>query len=71
MFTEESVCLRVDVQRAVQSLPRDQRDSILLVLVEGLTVRQAATLLGVSQETVDRHVRRGVRRLRYQLLPYS
>jgi len=71
MFTEANMCLRVDVQTAVHTLPGDQRDSVLLVLVHGLTVREAAAVLGTSRNSLHRSLELGVRRLRHRLRLYS
>jgi DNA-directed RNA polymerase specialized sigma24 family protein len=71
MFTEDHMCLRVDVQRAVHCLPPDQRDSVLLVLMEELTEDEAAEMLGVSRRMIQRRVWRAAKALRYRLLPYS
>jgi DNA-directed RNA polymerase specialized sigma24 family protein len=66
-MTEAQMCLRVDVQRAVRSLPCDQRSSVLLVLVEGLTVREAAAVMGMAPKSLHNVYRRGLRRLRHRL----
>ena len=48
-----------DVDRAMQSLPDDQREAIALVLVEGLSYKEAAEILGVPMGTLTSRLVRG------------
>ena len=48
-----------DVDRAMQALPDDQREAIALVLVEGLSYKEAAALLGVPMGTLTSRLVRG------------
>lgn len=48
-----------DVDRAMQVLPDEQREAIALVLVEGLSYRQAAEILGVPMGTLTSRLVRG------------
>jgi RNA polymerase sigma factor (sigma-70 family) len=59
--------LRERLDRAVQDLPRAQRESVLLHYLEGRSHRQVAESMGVSEGTVARHVHRGVEKLRARL----
>lgn len=46
----------IDLRNAVESLPTDQRELILLVHGDGFAIEEAATLLGVSASTLrSRH----------------
>ncbi len=53
--------------RALTSLSERQRIAVVLVHAYGLSQREAARLLGVSKGTLQRHLERGLRRLRSQL----
>lgn len=48
-----------DVDRAMQSLPAEQREAIALVLVEGLSYKQAAEILGIPMGTLTSRLVRG------------
>ena len=48
-----------EVWRAVRSLPRRQREAIVLCLVAGYSRLEAAELMSVSVETVKTHLERG------------
>lgn len=48
-----------DVDRAMQALPDEQREAIALVLVEGLSYKQAAEILGVPMGTLTSRLVRG------------
>lgn len=48
-----------DVDRAMQSLPDEQREAIALVLVEGLSYKDAAEVLGVPMGTLTSRLVRG------------
>lgn len=51
------------LQEALDALPPRTRDVIVLRKVHGLSQRETARRLGVSEPTVERHVGAGVRRL--------
>lgn len=53
--------------RALGALSSKQRVCVALVVEEGETYQTVADFLGVSRATVQRHVERGMRRLRSQL----
>jgi RNA polymerase sigma-70 factor (ECF subfamily) len=55
--------LRMEIDKALRALPVDQRSAIVLVDVEGLSVAEAATLLGVPEGTVKSRCSRGRARL--------
>lgn len=48
-----------DVDRAMQALPPEQREAIALVLVEGLSYREAAETLGIPMGTLTSRLVRG------------
>jgi RNA polymerase sigma factor (sigma-70 family) len=48
-----------DVQSAMQSLPEEQREAVVLVCVEGLAYREAADVLGVPIGTLTSRLARG------------
>ncbi|MEC3910818.1 RNA polymerase sigma factor [Sphingobium sp. CR2-8] len=48
-----------DVDRAMQALPAEQREAIALVLVEGLSYKEAAAVLGVPMGTLTSRLVRG------------
>ena len=48
-----------EVWRAVRSLPRRQREAIVLCLVAGYSRSEAAEMMQVSVETVKTHLERG------------
>ena len=54
-------------RRAVESLPADERDPILLAYFGGRTYREAAELLGQPEGTVKSRIRVGLRTLRTAL----
>lgn len=51
--------LRLDIGRAIGSLPEDQRAAIVAVDIEGLTVAEAADRLGVAAGTIKSRCARG------------
>jgi len=55
------------VKEAVQDLPDRCRETFLLVRQDGLTYREAATVLGVSAKTVDAQLVRAAKLLRKRL----
>ena len=48
-----------DVDRAMQALPDEQREAIALVLVEGLSYKEAAAVLGIPTGTLTSRLVRG------------
>lgn len=48
-----------DVGRAMASLPDDQREAVLLVMVEGYTYREAAGIVGCPVGTLNSRLVRG------------
>ena len=48
-----------DVDKAMNSLPAEQREAIALVLVEGLAYREAADLLDIPMGTLTSRLTRG------------
>ena len=48
-----------DVDRAMQALPDEQREAIALVLVEGLSYKEAAQTLGIPMGTLTSRLVRG------------
>jgi RNA polymerase sigma-70 factor (ECF subfamily) len=63
-------CLTVDGRRmlgAIESLPEDEREVFDLVAIQGLTIPEAATVIGVSERTVQRRQHRARALLAEQL----
>lgn len=52
-----------EVASAIAALPPKCREVFVLRKVEGLSLRQTAERLGVTESTVEKHLGRGVRRL--------
>ncbi|WP_260927002.1 RNA polymerase sigma factor [Novosphingobium sp. 9] len=48
-----------NVDRALDRLPAEQREAVLLVMVEGFAYREAAEILGVPQGTLTSRLGRG------------
>ncbi|MFO0681923.1 MAG: RNA polymerase sigma factor [Sandaracinus sp.] len=55
---------RRDLVRALDAIPRDQRDAVVLHHVVGMTVPEIATEVGAPEETVRSRLRLGMQRLR-------
>jgi RNA polymerase sigma-70 factor (ECF subfamily) len=49
------------LQAALDSLPPRSRQALLLKRVEGLSTREIATRMGISEQSVANHIARGVR----------
>lgn len=64
---ERDATLRVALGAALRSLPRRQRDAIVLRYLSGLSEADVAKALGVSTGTVKTHLHRGVAALRGRL----
>lgn len=52
---------------AIDELPEDEREVFELVLIQGMTHREAAECVGVAERTVERRLNRGLLMLRQQL----
>jgi DNA-directed RNA polymerase specialized sigma24 family protein len=61
---EDEIWVEPGLPAAVAALPERQRVALLLVYCEEWTQAEAAVLLNVSKGTVQRHVERGLRKLR-------
>ena len=59
--------LTLDVQRALDALPRDQREAVLLHHIEGFSFKEIADMLFLSVSAVKVRAHRGYERLRAQL----
>jgi RNA polymerase sigma-70 factor (ECF subfamily) len=59
--------MRDRVARALDGLPRGQREAFVLVHLEGLTIRETAELTGRAMGTVKSHLHRALRALRREL----
>lgn len=55
----EAHVMLTDVDRAMNALPAEQREAIALVLVEGLSYKDAAEILGVPMGTLTSRLVRG------------
>lgn len=65
----ESSAASIDIERALESLPAQQREVIVLHLVEGFSFREVGRLTGVSLFTAAARYRLAIRRLRKTLAP--
>lgn len=68
---EEGLVERLALRAAIEQLPERERQVLLLRYYRGMTQAVAARVLGVSQVQVSRLERRGVERLRQELLPQT
>ncbi len=59
--------LREQIARALEALPRNQRDAFVLVHLEGFTVSETAGIMGKATGTVKSHLHRALGKLRAQL----
>ena len=57
--TQEDRLLWRDMLRGLERLPEEQRSAIALVLVEGLSYREAAEALGIAEGTLTSRLGRG------------
>ena len=65
--TERTVLLREDLRelrRCIARLPEDQRQSLVLVRLEGMSYAEAAEAEGVAEGTVKSRVNRAVIQLK-------
>jgi RNA polymerase sigma-70 factor, ECF subfamily len=60
---------RVEVRRALEGLPADQRRAVELAFLDGLTHEQVASTLRLPLGTAKTHIRAGLQRLRAGLAP--
>ena len=65
----DAVVLRVALAAALAALSRRQREVVSLRYVAGLSERDVATCLGISVNSVKKHMLRGTTTLREQLGP--
>ena len=68
---EASTSVGMDLDRALATLPRQERLSVVLSYNEGLTHREIAELTDTPLGTVKSHIRTGARRLRESLSAYG
>ena len=66
-MTEAEMCLRVDLGRALGQLAEEERQAVVLIGVFGLTVREAAAVVGTSRMGCHRAFRRAAHQLRKAL----
>jgi RNA polymerase sigma-70 factor (ECF subfamily) len=59
--------LRARISRALDRLPRGQREAFVLVHLEGFSVREAAEVTGRAIGTIKSHLHRALRALRSEL----
>jgi len=55
---------RIDMERALDTLTRKQRRALILCIIEGYTQVEAAGIMGVSQQTVQDHLRAAIGKAR-------
>jgi len=67
--TVPSVTDAIDLERALDELPAEQREVIVLHLIEGFSFREVGRLTGVSLFTAAARYRLATRRLRRTLAP--
>jgi len=56
---QESVVELSNIDRAMQRLPEDQREAVLLVMVEGYAYKEAAEIVGCPVGTLNSRLVRG------------
>jgi RNA polymerase sigma factor (sigma-70 family) len=61
---EDALAIRLTLARALQRLPRRQRETVVLRYVAGLSLDETAATLGIGVASVRTHVNRGLRALR-------
>ena len=67
----ESDAIGAAIQRAVESLPFEQRETFLLRAVTDLTIAEIAEVTGTTRETAKSRLRYGLNRLRTALEPWN
>ena len=55
---EDTALWRIDLERALEKLPADQKEALLLVVCGGLSYDEAALVQGVSQDALAQRVSR-------------
>ena len=65
--TEEHMLERIALRAAIDRLPDQERQTILLRFYKGLTQQQCARILGVSQVQVSRLEKRAIEKLRREM----
>lgn len=65
--TEDHMLERIALRAAIDRLPDQERQTILLRFYKGLTQQQCARILGVSQVQVSRLEKRAIERLRREM----
>lgn len=63
----ESMTARVSLDRLLQELPPAQRQAIELVKIEGLSIGEAAAVMGQSEALIKVNIHRGLKRLAAQI----
>lgn len=58
---------KLRLRAAVDSLPRDMREAVGLVICAGMSYRDAATVMGVGTKKIDNLVNRAKKRLKAEL----
>jgi RNA polymerase sigma factor (sigma-70 family) len=61
---DDQVVLRLTLVAALAALPRRQREAVVLRHLAGFSEAEVCDALGVSQNTVKKHLQRGMARLR-------
>ena len=56
---QEAVVALSDIDRAIQRLPEEQREAVLLVMVEGYSYKEAAEIVGCPVGTLNSRLVRG------------
>jgi RNA polymerase sigma factor (sigma-70 family) len=64
---EADPALRDRLLTAIETLSRGQRETFVLVHLEGFSVREAAAMTGRAEGTAKQHLHRALRRLREEL----
>lgn len=67
----EERSLSADIEQALQELPERRREALVLVRFHGLSYREAATVMGVSTQTLANHVCTALKELRVSLASYA
>lgn len=65
--TEENLLERIALRSAIDALPDQEKQTILLRFYKGLTQQQCAKILGVSQVQVSRLEKRAIEKLRQSM----
>ena len=60
----ESIYAGIDLEEALKTLSKKQRECFKLVIEDGYTEREAANLLGISRESLRVHIKRSKEKLK-------